>query len=67
MAAMFEFPFRAEPPKPAALLEVSPGIFSIRLGLPFRLNHINVYLIEEATASPWSTPGSTMRRRATCG
>ena len=41
-----ELPF-PEPPKPAELLEVSPGVFWIRLALPFRLDHINIYLIEE--------------------
>ncbi len=46
MPQTIEFPFPT-PPKPAELLEVSPGIFWIRLALPFRLNHINVYLIED--------------------
>jgi len=40
------FPFPA-PPKPLELIEAAPGIFWLRLPLPFRLNHINVYLIED--------------------
>lgn len=40
------FPFAA-PPKQLELIDVAPGIFWLRLPLPFRLNHVNVYLIED--------------------
>ena len=40
------FPF-AVPPKPRELIEAAPGVFWLRLPLPFRLNHINLYLIED--------------------
>jgi glyoxylase-like metal-dependent hydrolase (beta-lactamase superfamily II) len=40
------FPF-PEPPAPGALIEVAPGIQWIRMPLPFRLNHVNLYLIED--------------------
>ena len=40
------FPFIA-PPKPLQLIEAAPGIFWLRLALPFRLNHVNVYLIQD--------------------
>jgi glyoxylase-like metal-dependent hydrolase (beta-lactamase superfamily II) len=40
------FPFLAGP-KPLELVEAAPGIFWLRLPLPFRLNHVNVYLIED--------------------
>jgi glyoxylase-like metal-dependent hydrolase (beta-lactamase superfamily II) len=36
-----------EPPTPGKVLEVAPGILWARIPLPFRLNHINVYLIED--------------------
>jgi glyoxylase-like metal-dependent hydrolase (beta-lactamase superfamily II) len=36
-----------EPPAPGTMTEVSPGIFWARLPLPFRLDHVNVYLIED--------------------
>jgi len=41
-----EFPFSA-PPKPNEVVELRPGIFWARLALPFRLDHVNIYLIED--------------------
>jgi glyoxylase-like metal-dependent hydrolase (beta-lactamase superfamily II) len=35
------------PPAPGSVIEVAPGILWIRLALPFRLDHVNVYLIDE--------------------
>ena len=35
-------------PEPGEVYEISPGILWIRMPLPFRLNHINLWLIEEA-------------------
>ena len=35
------------PPKPLELIEASPGIFWLRLPLPFRLDHVNIYLIQD--------------------
>ena len=40
------FPYLAAP-KPLELVEAAPGVFWLRLPLPFRLNHVNVYLIED--------------------
>ena len=40
------FPFPV-PPEPKQLLEVAPGLLWARLALPFRLDHVNVYLIED--------------------
>ena len=36
-----------EPPAPGQLVEMAPGILWARIPLPFRLNHINVYLIDD--------------------
>ena len=36
-----------EPPAPGAFIEVAPGILWVRVPLPFRLDHINVYLIDD--------------------
>ena len=41
-----EFPQTA-PPAPGETIELRPGIFWARLALPFRLDHVNVYLIED--------------------
>ncbi len=40
------FPFPA-PPEPGAMTEVAPGLFWVRLPLPFRLDHVNIYLVED--------------------
>ena len=45
-SAALAFPF-PEPPAPGEVTLVAPGILWIRIPLPFRLNHINVYLIED--------------------
>ncbi len=36
-----------EPPPTGQANEIAPGILWARIPLPFRLNHINVYLIED--------------------
>lgn len=35
------------PPEPGETIEVRPGVFWARFPLPFRLDHVNVYLIED--------------------
>ena len=44
--ADLHFPFAA-PPNPDELVEVHPGVLWGRLPLPFRLDHINVYFIDD--------------------
>src|SRR6267378_1529106 len=36
-----------EPPAPADVREVAPGIHWLRMPLPFQLNHINLWLLED--------------------
>jgi glyoxylase-like metal-dependent hydrolase (beta-lactamase superfamily II) len=36
-----------EPPAPASLIEVAPGVRWIRMPLPFALDHINLWLLED--------------------
>lgn len=40
------YPFET-PPAPDAAVEVAPGVVWVRLKLPFRLNHVNVYLLRD--------------------
>ncbi|MGP0058830.1 MAG: MBL fold metallo-hydrolase [Beijerinckiaceae bacterium] len=40
------YPF-ATAPAPGETIEVAPGVLWIRMPLPFSLNHINVYLVED--------------------
>lgn len=40
------FPFPA-PPDIGQTIEVAPGILWLKLALPFRLDHVNIYLVED--------------------
>ncbi len=40
------FPFPT-PPEIGGVTEVAPGILWVRLALPFRLDHVNIYLVED--------------------
>lgn len=44
--APMRFPFE-EPPAPGQSIEVAPGILWIRLPLPMRLDHVNIYALED--------------------
>ena len=44
--AGISFPF-AEPPGPGSVFQVAPGVFWLRMPLPFALNHINLWLVRE--------------------
>ncbi len=46
MPDTLEFPW-SEPPKAGEAIEIRPGVFWARLALPFRLDHVNIYLIED--------------------
>lgn len=35
------------PPEPGQAIEIAPGILWARIPLPFRLNHVNIFLIED--------------------
>ena len=37
----------AEPPAPGAVTAVAPGVYWLRMPLPFVLNHINLWLLED--------------------
>ncbi len=40
------FPYPTPPP-PGEMIEVARGILWVRLALPFRLDHVNIYLIQD--------------------
>jgi glyoxylase-like metal-dependent hydrolase (beta-lactamase superfamily II) len=46
MAQQIEF-FTEYIPEPGEVYEISPGILWIRMPLPFKLNHINLWLLED--------------------
>jgi glyoxylase-like metal-dependent hydrolase (beta-lactamase superfamily II) len=41
-----QFPWQS-PPSASEVIELRPGLLWARLKLPFRLNHVNIYLLEE--------------------
>ncbi len=43
-ASGLSFPFE-QPPAPGALTDIAPGIRWLRLPLPYRLDHVNIYLL----------------------
>jgi glyoxylase-like metal-dependent hydrolase (beta-lactamase superfamily II) len=45
-AAALTFP-HPSPPAPGGMVEVAPGIVWVRLALPYRLDHVNIYLIDD--------------------
>ena len=51
-----DYPY-ASPPAPAAAIEVAPGVHWVRMALPFQLDHINLWLLEDGTAEQ---PGWTL-------
>jgi len=57
-----EFP-NPQPPQAGALLAVAPGVHWLRMPLPFELNHINLWLIEEEGG--WTLIDTGLGNRAT--
>ena len=47
LEAQLDYPFGDSLPASGALLEVAPGLHWLRMGLPFALNHINLWLLED--------------------
>jgi glyoxylase-like metal-dependent hydrolase (beta-lactamase superfamily II) len=41
-----DYPF-ANPPAPGTTIEVAPGVHWLRMALPFQLDHINLWLLED--------------------
>ncbi|MDD2868594.1 MBL fold metallo-hydrolase [Neomegalonema sp.] len=42
------------PPAPGEALEVAPGLLWMRFRLPFALNHVNLYAVDEGEAEGWA-------------
>src|SRR2546430_16191911 len=46
MAESLHFPV-ATPPTPGQVIAIAPGVLWLRMPLPFALNHINLWLLED--------------------
>jgi glyoxylase-like metal-dependent hydrolase (beta-lactamase superfamily II) len=47
LEAELEYPWGDALPETGSVLEVAPGLLWLRMGLPFALNHINLWLLED--------------------
>jgi glyoxylase-like metal-dependent hydrolase (beta-lactamase superfamily II) len=47
LEAQLDYPFADTLPESGHTLEVAPGVRWLRMGLPFALNHINLWLLED--------------------
>jgi len=57
-----EYPF-AEAPAPGATAEIAPGVHWLRMALPFALDHINLWLLDDGDA--WSIIDTGLGNAAT--
>ena len=57
--AVLDYPF-ATPPAPGTALAVAPRIWWLRMPLPFALDHINLWLLEEGDG--WTLVDTRLRR-----
>lgn len=47
LEAQLDYPFGDTLPDTGAVMEVAPGLFWVRMALPFALNHINLWLVDD--------------------
>ncbi|HZB91240.1 MAG TPA: MBL fold metallo-hydrolase [Stellaceae bacterium] len=62
--AALRFPHET-PPAPGAAIEVAPGLRWLRMPLPFQLNHINLWLVEDGPG--WTIIDTGINNAATKG
>jgi hypothetical protein len=54
LALPISYPY-AHGPASGEILEVAPGVLWVRMPMPFKLDHINVWLIEAIINISWMT------------
>lgn len=47
LEAQLDYPFGDTVPQPGGVFQIAPGVLWLRMGLPFALNHINLWLLED--------------------
>jgi glyoxylase-like metal-dependent hydrolase (beta-lactamase superfamily II) len=52
LESQLEYPLDEFLPETGAVHEVAPGLFWLRMGLPFALNHINLWLVRDEIETP---------------
>ncbi|MBS0308561.1 MAG: MBL fold metallo-hydrolase, partial [Proteobacteria bacterium] len=48
LESRLDYPYGDTLPETGTVLQVAPGVYWLRMGLPFALNHINLWLLEDA-------------------
>lgn len=61
--APLDYPFGKTVPEPGRAMEVAPGLLWIRMPLPYALNHINLYAIDDGAAG-WAVVDTGTRTEA---
>ncbi|MCC2110732.1 MAG: MBL fold metallo-hydrolase, partial [Hyphomicrobiales bacterium] len=61
-ADTLRYPFAA-PPEPGTMTEVAPGIFWTRIALPFQLNHVNIFILDDGEG--WAVIDTGIDNKAT--
>jgi glyoxylase-like metal-dependent hydrolase (beta-lactamase superfamily II) len=54
LESQLDYPFGDALPEAGAVREVAPGVAWLRMQLPFALNHINLWLLEDGAAGGWT-------------
>ncbi|MDQ2733671.1 MAG: MBL fold metallo-hydrolase [Pseudomonadota bacterium] len=56
LESQLDYPFAETLPERGSVVEVAPGVLWVRMGLPFALDHINVWLLrdEDGAQQGWS-------------
>jgi glyoxylase-like metal-dependent hydrolase (beta-lactamase superfamily II) len=56
LESQLDYPFAETLPERSSAIEVAPGMLWVRMGLPFALDHINLWLLrdEDASGPGWS-------------
>ena len=47
LESQLDYPFGDAVPQPGMVVDIAPGVRWLRMGLPFALNHINLWLLED--------------------
>ncbi|MFM6993329.1 MAG: MBL fold metallo-hydrolase [Rhodoferax sp.] len=51
-AAALHYPLAEQLPAPGHVLSIAPGVLWVRMGLPFALDHINLWLVRDSMPGP---------------
>ncbi|MFM7001045.1 MAG: MBL fold metallo-hydrolase, partial [Limnohabitans sp.] len=58
-ATPLDYPHADQLPEPGQVMEVAPGVLWLRMGLPFALDHINLWLLRDRL--PHTTQTDTLQ------